>query len=289
MVRAAQWTVICVAILLAAAFLGGFAGRWHAAGDSLAVFRVPIAILFGLVAIWSPWPAAMRWSIAVICIAAMAQVVAQKYTSHPPGPILVYQKNLLFENDQVAALEADIEAANPDIIALQELTSRNASLVQNLRRAYPHQASCALTSWARVAVLSRWPVDGEICVENRGLVGVRVISPDGAFWAFSLHASWPWPYGQAAQWRDLLPVLASLDDPIVLAGDFNMVPWSHALRQVAAITDTSRAGPLFPTFRKMGAPLPIDHVYAPEGGRAGIRPLAGSDHFGVLAEVVVFE
>ncbi|SHH78210.1 endonuclease/exonuclease/phosphatase family protein [Marivita hallyeonensis] len=289
MVRAGQVLVIFVALALTAAFVGGFLGAVHPAGDSFAVFRLPIAALLALVVIWSPWPAALRWSVAVLCLGAMGQIVAQKYTAHPPGSVVVYQKNLLFENNQVDALYADIVAANPDVIALQELTSRNAPLVQQLRDAYPHQASCALTTWARVAVLSRWPVEGEICVENQGLVGLRVTSPDGTFWAFSLHAFWPWPHGQADQLEVVLPVLATLDDPVVLAGDFNMVPWSHALRQIAVTTDTARAGPLFPTLRKAGAPLPIDHVFAPGGGRAGPRALAGSDHSGVLAEVVVFE
>ena len=289
MVRAMRWTVISLALGLTAAFAGGYMGAIHPAGDSLAVFRIPIAVVLGLVVIWSPWPAILRWSVAVICIAGIAQVVALKYTSHPAGPVTIYQKNLLFENDQVAALQSDILKAEPDIIALQELTSRNASLVQGLRDRYPYQASCALTDWARVAILSRWPVDGELCIETKGVVGLQVTSPDGAFWAVSLHAFWPWPHGQARQMAEVSRVLAELDGPIVLAGDFNMVPWSHTLRQIAAVTGSSRAGPLFPTFNRLGAPLPIDHVFAPGGGRASMRPLAGSDHNGVLAHVSVFE
>lgn len=281
--------MICVALILTAAFLGSFVGGLHPAGDSLAVFRLPIAGVLALVFIWSPWPALLRWSVAVICIAAMAQIVLQKYTTHPAGPVIVYQKNLLFGNDQVAALQADIEAANPDIVALQELTSRNAALVQNLRAAFPHQASCALTEWARVAILSRWPVEGEICLQERGLVGLQIRSPEGAFWAFSLHASWPWPHGQSRQIGEVLPLLTALNDPIVISGDFNMVPWSYTHRLLAGVTHTSRAGPLFPTFQRAGVHLPLDHVYAPGGGRASARPLLGSDHLGVLAEITVFE
>ncbi|MFP7672804.1 endonuclease/exonuclease/phosphatase family protein [Marivita sp. S0852] len=289
MVRAKRWVVNGGACALAAAFFGGFAGAIHPAGDSLAVFRLPIAAVFALWVIWSPWRYWARWSIAVVCLAAMAQIVALKYVSHPPGGVGVYQKNLLYENDQVAAILADIRAANPDIVALQELTSRNADLVRQLRAQYPYQTSCALTEWARLAVLSKWPKEGEVCIENQGLVGMQVASPNGVFWAFSLHAFWPWPHGQAAQMRQILPVLQGLENPIVLAGDFNMVPWSHALRQVSQATQTTRAGPLFPTLRKMGAPLPIDHVYAPGGGRATARPRLGSDHAGVMAKVVVFD
>lgn len=288
MVRAMPWMVSFVAIVLAAGFFGSFAGALHPLGDSLAVFRLPLAVAFALWVIWSPWSAGVRWSIAVLCLAAMAQIVAQKYVSHPAGPVAIYQKNLLFQNDQVEALAADIRETRPDIVALQELTSRNAALVRDLRAEYPYQASCALVEWARVAILSRWPVEGEICLENQGLVGVQVVSPEGTFWAFSLHAYWPWPHGQADQIKRILPVLEGLDEPVVIAGDFNMVPWSDTLRTIARSTGSTRAGPLFSTLTKMGAPLPIDHVYAPGGGQAVPRPLLGSDHRGVLAQVFVF-
>lgn len=289
MVRAMSFMVHLVALGLAAAFFASFFGGLHPAGDSLAVFRLPIAAVFALWVIWLPWPAWLRWLVAVLCIGAMAQIAALKYLSHPAGPITIYQKNLLFENDQVAALARDIRAADPDIVTLQELTSRNAPLVRDLRQEYPYQASCALVEWARVAILSRWPVEGEICLEKQGLVGIQIESPSGTFWAFSLHAFWPWPHGQEGQFDDLLPVLADLGTAVVIAGDFNMVPWSRTLRKMAASTGTTRAGPLFPTFFKWGVPLPIDHVYAPGGGQATRRPLAGSDHSGVLARVFVFD
>lgn len=289
MVRARQWMVSGVSLILAAGFFGGFAGAWHPLGDSLAVFRTPIAVVFALWVIWSPWPAWLRWSVAVLCLAAMTQIVAQKYVTHPSGTVTVYQKNLLFENDEVAALAADIRAADPDIVTLQEVTSRNAPLLRDLRVEYPYQASCALVEWARVAILSRWPVEGEVCIEGQGLVGIQVASPQGAFWALSLHAYWPWPHDQAEQMQILLPVLATLEGRVVIAGDFNMVPWSHVLRRLSATTRTHRAGPLFSTLTKLGAPLPIDHVYAPGGGQATPRPLLGSDHRGVLAKVFVFD
>ena len=96
-------------------------------------------------------------------------------------------------------------------------------------------------------------------------------------------------HGQAEQLARILPVLANLEEPMLVAGDLNMVPWSHALRTLSRATGTNRAGAVFPTFRKLGAPLPIDHVYAPGGGQATPRPLLGSDHNGVLAEVFVFD
>ena len=289
MVRALRGMVNFGAVVLTILFFGSFFGGYHPIGDSLAVFRLPIAAVFALWVIWSHWPYWIRWGIAVLCLAAMGQIVALKYVSHPTGPVRVYQKNLKFLNDQVDPMVQDIRATNADIVTLQELTSRNAGVVRSLRAEFPHQASCALTTWARVAVLSKWPVVGQICVENQGLIGVQIDAPDGVFWAFSLHAFWPWPYEQPDQLRQILPVFDDIDDPIILSGDFNMVPWAAAVRHLATATGTTRAGPLFPTLIKRGVPLPIDLVYAPGGGHATKRDLLGSDHSGVVADVFVFD
>ncbi|MCL3883461.1 endonuclease/exonuclease/phosphatase family protein [Marivita sp. GX14005] len=289
MVKAGRRWLWGISLLLGALFVGSFAGAAHPAGDMLAAFRIPIALIFALWVIWSPWPYWLRWSAAVLCLAAMGQIVAQSFVAHPPGPVTVYQKNLRFGNDGTEALAEDIRASGADIVALQEVTSRNAALLRDLRADFPYQTSCALTDWARVAVLSRWPAEGEICVTGYGVSGLQVASPGGTFWAISLHGFWPWPYDQPEQMQQILPILAGLDEPAVIAGDFNMVPWSHALRRLAALTGTSRAGALFSSFRTFGMPLPIDHVYAPGGGSAEPRGRLGSDHAGILARVVVFE
>ena len=45
--------------------------------------------------------------------------------------------------------------------------------------------------------------------------------------------------------------------------------------------------PVRPTFWLEGVPLLLDHVHAPGGGQVTYRPLLGSDHLGVLADVVL--
>ncbi len=221
MVRAMPGMVSIVACLLAAGFFGGFAGALHPLGDSLAVFRIPIAVVFALWVIWSPWPAFVRWLTAVLCLAAMGQIVAQKYVSRTHRVrITIYQKTCASRTIRLQRLPMISSAANPDIVALQELTSRNAPLVRDLRAEFPYQASCALVDWARVAILSRWPIEGEVCVRGQGFVGIQVASPEGPFWAFSLHAFWPWPHGQAAQFDRLEPILAELRRPCCPCGGF---------------------------------------------------------------------
>ena len=135
-----------------------------------------------------------------------------------------------------------------------------------------------------MAILSRWPFAGApLCPEGTGLVSAPVATPSGRVTAVALHLHWPWPFGQAAQVEDLLPVLADLPRPVILGGDFNAVPGSQAVRRIAEATGTSRAGPLRPSFflRRL-MPITIDHVLAPEGVAAmsEMRPRLGSDHRG---------
>lgn len=277
--------VTSVAMMLAAAFAGSFAGAWHPLGDSLAVFRLPIAAALALVVIWSGWPALLRWLVAALCIAAMGQIVAARHLSQLPGSLAVYQKNLLFKNTRTDAFLAEIAATDPDVITLQEVSTRHAAMLDALRDTYPNRIVCPFTRWASVAVLSRLPVEGRICLRGQGFAGLEVQSDAGPVWVTSLHLHWPWPHSQPVQRAALLPVLSELDAPVVIGGDFNMVPWSHSLRQVQAATGTQRAGPVFASVVKRGAPLPIDHVLAPGGGLAEKRPLLGSDHHGILARV----
>ena len=97
------------------------------------------------------------------------------------------------------------------------------------------------------------------------------------------------PLYQRGQVADLLPVLKEMAQPVVMAGDFNMVGWSHALAALRGATGTGEAGPVLGTYTGF-APwviLPIDHVMAPGGGQTQSRPGLGSDHLGLLAELAL--
>lgn len=280
--------VKALAVLSGLLFFAGFLGDLHPAGDSLAVFRLPLAVVFAAAVIWSDWSAPARWIISAAPILALAHLAMLTMVTGRPGPVTVYSKNLQFTNGAVAALAADIRATAPDLVFLQEVGPENEGLLADLQDGWPHQVRCDFTRWASNAVASRWPVAGEgVCTP--GIAALPVAGPEGQVWAVSLHLHWPWPYRQAAHLDGLLPRLEALDAPVILAGDFNMVPWGAALRRVAAATGTRRAGAVKRTIVKRGLPLAIDHVLAPGGGRTEVRPRFGSDHHGVLGQVWLSE
>ena len=101
--------------------------------------------------------------------------------------------------------------------------------------------------------------------------------------------------GREKSVKALEEVMAGLEGPVILSGDFNMMPWGHSVRRLTRAADVRRAGPLQPTYwlaphgwpagQALPIPLALDQVWAPGGGRAETRPLWGSDHAGVLARV----
>lgn len=273
------------AALALAVLAASFAGALHGLGDSLAVFRLLIAgaalalLLAARPRRWLFWPG------MGLCLAAAGSVLLHKLPDEPAGPLRVYQKNMFHRNGDIAGLAADILASDADIVTLQEVSVGNEALLARLAEAYPVQHLCRFSSRSGIAVLTRLEAGDPICEAFVGLAGLRVETGQGPVWALSLHLSWPYPHSQPAQLDRLAPRLARLDAPVILGGDFNMVPWSHALARVARAGGLRRAEPSRATFRLGPLPLPIDHVFAPGGGRAEARPALGSDHRGILAFV----
>ena len=119
------------------------------------------------------------------------------------------------------------------------------------------------------------------------MVSAQLDTPFGDVTVVALHVHWPWPYGQEKQLESLRPALEALEGPVLIGGDFNMVPWSSAIERISAATGTQVIGGLHITKTLFAGviQLPIDHVLVPEGWRAFAKtgPPLGSDHRSVIA------
>lgn len=268
-----------------AALLASFAGAWHPAGDSLAVFRPvwALALLFSGLFLRGP----VRLFCGAVALAVMLPILwsALQPAQGPGKGIALYQKNLRFDLADPAPIIADIQASGAGIVFLQEVSRRNLAVPEGLKHSYPYQLICPAHSVGAVAIISRWPLDGADCTPGSGMALAQVATPIGVVSAAVLHLNWPWPYGQAQQVSDLSDKIRYIPQPAVIAGDFNMVPWSHAVRWIAGATGTRRAGPLRASFALEGLyPMVIDHVLVPDGwaGQSSMRPRLGSDHRGIF-------
>ena len=113
----------------------------------------------------------------------------------------------------------------------------------------------------------------------------------------------PYPYNQKRQIGYLQKHLKAIPRPVILAGDFNATPWSHALSQITQATDTHVVGGLRLTYHldlkrwrrfkyipldfRIG--LPIDHVLtSPKLNVHTIlkEKFVGSDHFPIVAKMI---
>ena len=277
--------------LAALAVLGGYLGALHPLGDSLAVFRLQAAGALAILSALALLAGARQAGRLGMLLALVAGVpVLWAYGSGDvavTGGLRLYQKNLLYRNDDLAGLAQDIRAAAPDAVTLQEVSEANLALLAALEPELPHQLQCPFARVGGTAIATRLtPVPGtELCTD--GLAALQVEGPQGRLWLVSVHLHWPWPHGQAAQVRGLLPVLEGLQGPVVMAGDFNMVRWSATVAAMAQAARVRPAGAVHGSYTGF-APwlvLPIDHVLAPGGGTVEVRGGLGSDHLGLLAEV----
>lgn len=295
-------------LLAGMALVASFGGRFHAAGDTLAVARPVAVLVVGILSAAALLLRPRRIGLAGLSLAAFgtASLVPQAPVSALPDEATVfalYQKNLLFRLPDTGPVAADILETGTDFVTLQELHIRNRPILDALRGTYPHQLFCPFAAVGGIAVLSRWPiVEGRtVCGDDSGLAAMQVATPDGPLWVVSLHLHWPFPYRQQEQVTALLPVLETFEAPVAIGGDFNMVPWSHAVGAISEATGSKLSGYAGGTFafshdgtdRTLAAwlpRLPIDHVLVPEGGAAlslQRRERLGSDHHGLVAEFAV--
>lgn len=285
--RALSWAAMLVGALLVA----GSAGALHPAGDSFAVLRPALAVLGLCVSLALVLCGAWRRALGAMALPglAVASLVPHwQNGSAPVGPSLtIYQKNLYYTTTATGPIAEDIRRTAPDLVMLQEVHPNNAAILDALRGTYPAQVLCPFHAKAGgVALLSRAPfrAGSASCTRTPGMARAIIDLSTGPLTVGAVHFRWPWPKGQAGQARGLSAEIATLPQPMVIAGDFNTVRWSHALTMV------EQAGGLSPLGRAWithpATYVSIDHVLAPNGaGTTELRPLFGSDHRGVLARI----
>jgi len=274
------------AMCLALTVFAGFAGGVHPAFDTLSLGR-PALALACLLALVFPMGRRIRLSLVVAAIVGLGTTVPLMVRGGAVGDLRVYSKNLWFGNTSAGAVAADIRDSGADVVLLQEVSSRNRTLLAALSDVYPHQHVCRFSGWSGLAVLARDPILETDCTNRRGAAAALIASDAGPVWAVSVHLAWPFPYGNARTGDAVADLVADLEGPVVLGGDFNIFPWAGSVRQIQSAADLQAARPVRPTFDLRGVPLLLDHVHAPGGGTASYRPLLGSDHRGVLADVRV--
>lgn len=295
--RIVRTTVLAWAAVLGTAILLGLTGRVFPPGDSVAVIRPLAAVLLVPTAI-ALWALNCRYT-ALVCLTVSA-IAATSFSagffraeaSCSGQCLTLYQKNLHSKAWPRYPLADDIVLSSAQVVTLQEVSDHNRRYMAKLFEHYPFSLSCKFRPRQEVAILTSLPtVSGsEICLPGGGLAGVQVILPGGRpVWIVSLHLEWPFPYSQFQQSKLVSDRIGKLDGPVIVSGDFNMVPWGGSVREIREAAGNELLGKTRNSF-KFGSwllPLPIDTILVPKGttGSVETRPFMGSDHLGLLARM----
>ncbi|MCB8965415.1 MAG: endonuclease/exonuclease/phosphatase family protein [Ardenticatenaceae bacterium] len=163
----------------------------------------------------------------------LAQAEALAPTAATAPSLRLFSANLFARNEQYAAMIAEIEAADPDVLLLQEYTPVwHAALSDaGLFAAYPYSITNIYPSPFGAAIWSKLPLqDGEVW-EAGGVQMLRatLVFNEQAIRLYNVHPSPPlfaldtWN----GQLGGLAAALAAETGPVVAIGDFNVTPQNY--------------------------------------------------------------
>ncbi len=261
-----------VATILLVAVALGYAAPWSHALDLFGHFRLHLLVLCAPVLVLAfatlHWSAAWRTLVAAVLAAAGLGPV---WEGSGPGfkgeAISVLTANLHHNNERSAEMIRALKAANADVLVTNETTTAALSGGEALSDIYPHRLSLRTKGRIlRTVIWSKYPMrDGRLMLEDAieptGAAAIIQL-PDGReFSVLGLHLAHAWPGNQSRQIAVLGQITAALPRPLIVMGDFNAEPWSHALRRVQLLTGTGRVPGYRVTWR--GAyPSPLGQVPA---------------------------
>ncbi len=284
----------------------GYLGAWHWALDLFSHFRIHLLLALGLglaVAILK-----RRWALvglALLGVAINGFEVGRAWW--PPPQLLAAEAsaarlrlvaiNVEGINRDEAAVVAYLRAADPDIVAVEEVRPHWAKALAGLADRLPYQVIEPREDNFGIALLSRFPILRHEVRRYRGIalpwIAAEIDTPLGPVAANAAHPVPPMGAGATAD-RDaaiaeLGAFVTSAALPRVLMGDLNATPWSRPYRDLVqeqgflgsgiAATWPARLGPFG---------IPIDHILVDQRLkviRRQVGPRVGSDHRPLLIEV----
>lgn len=282
--------------------IGGVAGLLGALHPLLDVgsHLAPVWLVAGIVAAaagalldprpfkWPVWLGLAGAAASGLLVAAELVSVRASEPNAPGERLEIVQLNLWGKNTELLRTAAWILKEDADIVLLEEAAS--SAILPLLKDRYPWQITCHHPhSCAPMILLKRPPAayGGVSTVPDPNLNWVRMDGP-APFTIAAIHQAKPYDPVQPEQLKRTAGLLAGFDKrTLIVAGDFNATPWSHALRwegSMLGLERRTRAMASWPTWTPMPI-LPIDHVFAGDAWRTvEVRrgPRVGSDHYPVV-------
>ena len=292
--------------LAAVASLLAFGARWHWLMDTLANFRVQYALYLVAATVLFLLCRNFRWlGISMVAAALNLWIIspyviplssAVERTEEQGVAFRLLNINVLSSNRRCDEVENYLRAVDADFVPYWK------RCLENLRDIYPHQQNEIQSGNFGISLLSKIPFEEVAVPEYTPLipsVDAQVIIGSKKLRLIATH---PYPpiNGKVSHLRNRH--MQKLAESVVtdknktntiVAGDFNMTPWSPYFSDFllsAQLKDSAKGRGLQPTWYALPTfffGIPIDHICYSRGLRVDTRrvgPDLGSDHRAVWVD-----
>jgi len=293
--------------ILVVAALGGLltlGARYWWVFELFSHFRVQYVAVGGVLTIIA---FSCRQRIPGFLLAAAVAVNAWPLLPYLPQPrdarrkfaFTVLNVNVNSGNEAFAETIGRIQAAEPDLVSILELTGDLDDALGTLADEFPYRFMLPEFGNFGIGVLSRYPLSAVSAAALRETTAIdsTVELPTGPLRFVAVHLVPPIGSSLARERNSQLDVLAALaasvEGPLLVCGDFNLTPYSPFFPRFATaanLTDTrlgTGLGISWPSFMPLLG-IPIDHCLAREPILVeSIERLEqiGSDHYPVKLEL----
>ena len=281
-------------------------------GELLVHFKV--FYLLGALASAGAFALGRRWRSLVFAAVLVAIHLPGVVVWYLPAPstladaveinLRIVTANLLKSNLKHDLFLEFIEDADPDVIFIQELDGAWANSLYALDEDYPYNAVIPSPGDFGVALFSRIPLDPvEITYfTDSVLPWVHAeLTVNGRHLSILSYHIWPPVSRDRLETRDgdldfLAKYVADAEDLVLVAGDFNVTPWSPSYKKMiraSGLKNARRGFGIKPTWAAIPSPialLPLDHVLlSPEIAVKSLRvgPRIGSDHRPLIVDLAI--
>lgn len=281
-------------------------GRYAWPLDLFVHFRVQYALLFLVVAIALFALRAPLLGAVSVAGAVLAAIPIVSYMGVPTAhaqagasSFRVVAFNTWFRNHDYAAIGRFLERTRPDVIVLEELSRDEGLRLGAYLHSYPYSHNDARRYGA--IVFARWPIlSAETLALDSGPARAARVTLD---WhgtqvtVLGVHLHWPLGPTNSrrrnAELEGIAAFAASRTEPLIVAGDFNVTPWSRHFRtalQRSGLSDCAAGHGLAPSWPAQFPPIGIriDHCWASRHWRSTdvrMGPALGSDHLMLIADL----
>jgi endonuclease/exonuclease/phosphatase (EEP) superfamily protein YafD len=227
--------------------------------------------------------------------------VARNHATPLAQPLRVVSFNVLSKNTHYADTVRWVQAADPDVAFFPEVTHAWQVGLAPLQARMPHCIVRAQADNFGFALFSKYPIVEQSLVPCAvlGVAMVQVtLAIDGRRLCFvGVHPASPlsslYSHGRDVALKELADRVRNGPRPVIVAGDFNASPWSHAMTPLfeAGLHDSMLGRGFSATWRRRIpiCAIPIDHILL--GGQISTQvrwtgPDLGSDHRPVAADLL---